>query len=121
MASELNLPIRLVLIVGGTVAYLGLAILGEGGFAVFSQPALTALAIALFALSGAALFAGKNLSSGVREDRGNRWVIAALRALANIFRLSNARARRKRRRGRNKRSGIRACSSGRLLPSSFRV
>jgi hypothetical protein len=39
MASELNLPIRLVLIVGGTVAYLGLAILGEGGFAVFSQPA----------------------------------------------------------------------------------
>ena len=42
MASELNLPIRLVLIVGGTVAYLGLAILGEGGFAVFSQPALTA-------------------------------------------------------------------------------
>ena len=54
MASELNLPIRLVLIVGGTVAYLGLAILGEGGFAVFAQPALTALAIALFALSGAA-------------------------------------------------------------------
>jgi hypothetical protein len=43
------------------------------------KPALTALAIALFALSGAALFAGGNLSAGVREDRGNRWVIAALR------------------------------------------
>jgi hypothetical protein len=79
MASELNLPIRLVLIVGGTGAYFGPRHPRQGGFAVFSPPALTALAIALFALSGAALFAGKNLSSGVREDRGNRWVIAALR------------------------------------------
>jgi len=68
---------RLPLIVGGTAAYLGLAILGWGGFAAFfSHPALVALAIVLFALSGAALFAGGNLSSGEREDRGNRWVLA---------------------------------------------
>ena len=69
---------RLTLIVVGTAVQLGLAVLGRGGFtAFFSQPALVALAIALFALSGAALFAGGNLSPGVREDRSNRWVIVA--------------------------------------------
>src|SRR6476646_7356347 len=62
----------------GTLAYLGLAILGWGGFAAFfSHPALIALAIMLFALSGVALFSGGNLSPGVREDRANRWVIVA--------------------------------------------
>ena len=61
-----------------TLAYLGLAILGWGGFAAFfSHPALIAVTIILFALSGAALFTRGNLSAGVREDRGNRWVIAA--------------------------------------------
>jgi protein-S-isoprenylcysteine O-methyltransferase Ste14 len=61
-----------------TLAYLGLAILGGGGFAAFfSHPALIALTIILFALSCAALFTRGNLSAGVREDRGNRWVIAA--------------------------------------------
>jgi len=70
--------VRLTLIVGGTAAYLGLAILGRGGLAAFfSHPALIALAIVLFAASGAALFAGGNLSPGEREDRGNRWVLAA--------------------------------------------
>ncbi len=60
-----------------TVAYLGLAVLGEGGFvAFFSHPALVALAIALFVMSGVALFSGGNLSPGEREDRANRWVIA---------------------------------------------
>ncbi|PZR81804.1 MAG: isoprenylcysteine carboxyl methyltransferase, partial [Hyphomicrobiales bacterium] len=70
--------VRVTLIVLGTAAYLGLAVLGWGGFAAFfSHRALRALAAALFVMSGAALFAGGNLSSGVREDRGNRWVIAA--------------------------------------------
>src|SRR5262249_36734066 len=45
--------------------------------AFFSHPALIALVIVLFALSGAALFAGGNLSRGEREDRSNRWVIWA--------------------------------------------
>jgi protein-S-isoprenylcysteine O-methyltransferase Ste14 len=64
--------------VGGTLAFLGLAVLGWGGFAAFfSQPALTALAIATFLLSGVGLFSGGNLSPGVREDRGNRWVLIA--------------------------------------------
>jgi protein-S-isoprenylcysteine O-methyltransferase Ste14 len=62
----------------GTLAFFGLAVLGWGGFAAFfSHPARIALTIALFALSGAALFSGGNLSPGVREDRANRWVIVA--------------------------------------------
>jgi protein-S-isoprenylcysteine O-methyltransferase Ste14 len=68
--------VRWLLVVVGTAAYLGLAVLGWGGFAAFfSHPALIALTIAVFALSGVALFAGGNLSPGVREDRANRWVL----------------------------------------------
>jgi protein-S-isoprenylcysteine O-methyltransferase Ste14 len=70
--------VRTALILVGTAAYLGLAVLGWGGLAAFlSHPALVALAIVVFALAGASFFAGGNLSSGVREDRGNRWVIVA--------------------------------------------
>jgi protein-S-isoprenylcysteine O-methyltransferase Ste14 len=66
----------------GTLAYLGLAILGWGGFApFFSHPALVALTVVLFALTGVALFSGGNLSPGEREDRGNRWVLAAFGVL----------------------------------------
>jgi protein-S-isoprenylcysteine O-methyltransferase Ste14 len=62
----------------GTFVYLGLAVLGSGGFgAFFSHPPLIALTIALFVMSGAALFSSGNLSPGEREDRGNRWVIGA--------------------------------------------
>jgi protein-S-isoprenylcysteine O-methyltransferase Ste14 len=70
--------VRMALILVGTAAYLGLAVLGWGGLAAFfSHPALVALAIVVFALAVASFFAGGNLSSGVREDRGNRWVIVA--------------------------------------------
>ena len=62
----------------GTLAYLGLAILGWGGFAAFfSHPARIALTIAVFVMSGVALFSGGNLSPGEREDRSNRWVLVA--------------------------------------------
>ena len=65
-----------------TAVYLGLAIIGWGGFAAFfSQPALTALAVTLFLLTGAALFSEGNLSPGEREDRANRWVIWAFSAI----------------------------------------
>jgi protein-S-isoprenylcysteine O-methyltransferase Ste14 len=61
-----------------TLAYLGLAILGWGGFAAFfSHPPLIALTIVFVVLVGVSLFSGGNLSSGEREDRGNRWVLAA--------------------------------------------
>jgi protein-S-isoprenylcysteine O-methyltransferase Ste14 len=69
---------RLALIVVGTAAYLALAVLGWGGLAAFfSHPALIALAVAVFVMAGASFFAGGNLSPGVREDRGNRWVLIA--------------------------------------------
>ena len=62
----------------GMLAYLGLAILGWGSFAAFfSHPALVALVIVGFVLAGVGLFSGGNLSPGEREDRGNRWVLAA--------------------------------------------
>ena len=71
--------------VAATLAYLGLAILGWGGFAAFfSHPALIALTAVTFALSGAALFTSGNLSPGEREDRTNRWVIAAFGALGLV-------------------------------------
>lgn len=77
--SAMLMPtVRLALILAGSAAYLGLAILGWGGFVpFFSHPALTAVALVFFVLSAAAFFAGGNLSPGVREDRANRWVIAA--------------------------------------------
>jgi protein-S-isoprenylcysteine O-methyltransferase Ste14 len=65
----------------GTLAYLGLAILGAGVANFVRNPALIALAIVLFVLSGAALFTDGNLSPGQREDRGNRWVLAAFAIL----------------------------------------
>jgi hypothetical protein len=47
----------------GTLAYLGLAVLGWGGFAAFfAHPARIALAVIVFVLAGVALFAGGNLS-----------------------------------------------------------
>jgi len=66
----------------GTAAYLGLAVLGWGGFAAFfAHPARIALVIVTLALTVASLFTGGNLSPGDREDRGNRWVLAAFAAL----------------------------------------
>jgi protein-S-isoprenylcysteine O-methyltransferase Ste14 len=74
--------VRVTLVLLGTAAYLGLAILGWGGWtAFFAHPARVALAVVLFVLAGVSLFAGGNLSSGVREDRGNRWIIAAVALL----------------------------------------
>src|SRR5215475_6298191 len=69
--------LRLAFIALGVCAYTGLAILGWGGFwPFFSHPALTAVVLVLFALSALSFFAGGNLSPGIREARGNRWVIA---------------------------------------------
>lgn len=64
--------------IGGTLAYLGLAIFGKGGFAAFfGNPALVALTLFLLVMVVVALFTQGNLSSGEREDRGNRWVLIA--------------------------------------------
>ena len=65
--------------VAGIMVYLGLAVLGWGGFAAFfSHPALSVVAIATLVLAVITIFSRVNLSAGEREDRDNRWVIAAL-------------------------------------------
>ena len=64
------------------LVFLGLAILGWGGFAAFFvHPALTAVVVITVLQTIFALFSGANLSSGEREDRANRWVLAALGVL----------------------------------------
>jgi protein-S-isoprenylcysteine O-methyltransferase Ste14 len=76
---------RTILVIVGSAAYFGLAILGWGGLAAFfSHPALVALGVAMAALAGVSLFAGGSLSPGVREDRSNRWVITAFALLGPL-------------------------------------
>src|SRR6266851_122002 len=75
--------VRVTLVLIGTAAYLGLAILGWGGWtAFFAHPARGALAVVLAVLAAVSLFADGTLSPGLREDRGNRWVIVAVGLLA---------------------------------------
>jgi protein-S-isoprenylcysteine O-methyltransferase Ste14 len=71
-------PARLALVLISTAVYFSLAILGWGGLAAFfSQPPLIALAVVTALLAILSCLAGGNLSSGVREDRSNRWVLIA--------------------------------------------
>jgi protein-S-isoprenylcysteine O-methyltransferase Ste14 len=72
----MNAAARFALVVLSTAAYLGLAILGWGGAPFFSNPARIVLVIVTFAMAVVSMFADGNLSPGVREDRGNRWVLA---------------------------------------------
>ena len=66
--------------------FLGLAVLGRGGIAAFlAEPALVALAATSAALTVAAFFSRANLSPGEREDRSNRWVIAAFGAIGLLL------------------------------------
>ena len=76
---------RVIGIAAGAALPLGLAILGWGGLrAYFSHPALTVLALAVIAVSVGALFAGGNISPGLREDRSNRWVIPVLMVIGLV-------------------------------------
>ena len=76
--GKASVPFRLFLIFVGGVVNFGLAVLGWGGFAAFfSRPPLIALTVVTAGLFVASFFAGGNMSPGVREDRGNRWVLKA--------------------------------------------
>ena len=67
------------------IAYLGLAIVGAGGAGrFFSYPPLIAVSVVTIALGFVGLFSEGHIGSGVREDRSNRWVIAALGVLGII-------------------------------------
>jgi protein-S-isoprenylcysteine O-methyltransferase Ste14 len=64
------------------IAYLGLAIVGAGGAGrFFSYPPLIAISVVTLALGAVSLFSEGHVGSGVKEDRSNRWVIAALGVL----------------------------------------
>jgi protein-S-isoprenylcysteine O-methyltransferase Ste14 len=64
------------------IAYLGLAIIGAGGPGrFFSYPPLIAVSVVTIALGVVSLFSEGHIGSGVREDRSNRWVVAALGVL----------------------------------------
>ena len=81
--GKMGLVARFVLVVSSSAIYFALAILGWGGFAAFfAHPALVALAVATGVLVIVAFFAGGNVSPGVREDRGNRWVLAVFSVIA---------------------------------------
>ena len=68
--------VRVLLILVGTGLYGALAVLAGGGVSLFfAHPARGALFAVLVVLAVLALFAGGNLSPGVREDRANRWVL----------------------------------------------
>ena len=63
--------------------FLGLAVLGWGGFGAFlAHPPFIAVLVVFVLLLGAAMFTQGNLNPGEREDRGNRWVIWAIMGLS---------------------------------------
>lgn len=65
------------------VVQFGVAVILLGGWAAFiSHPALIALAAATLGLLLVAPFSNANLSSGEKEDRGNRCVFIALSVIA---------------------------------------
>ena len=68
--------------IASTVAFPVIVVIGEGRFATFSShAALIAVALVTIALARVALFAKENVSSGEREDRGNRWLPIAFGAI----------------------------------------
>jgi len=69
----------------GVVVQFGLAILGWGGWTPFyAHPALVALGWVTVPLMIAAGFTSGSASSGIREDRGNRWVLGAFGLIAIV-------------------------------------
>jgi protein-S-isoprenylcysteine O-methyltransferase Ste14 len=69
------------------VIQFGLGILGWGGWRpFFAHPALLGLAAVTIGLVVFAMFSGSGwLSSGEKEDRGNRWVLAAFTIIALLM------------------------------------
>jgi protein-S-isoprenylcysteine O-methyltransferase Ste14 len=64
------------------VLYLGLAVLGWGGWAAFFEhPARVGLVVVTVVAGIAAMFTKGNLSSGQREDVGNRWIFVPVTVL----------------------------------------
>jgi protein-S-isoprenylcysteine O-methyltransferase Ste14 len=68
------------------VIQFGLAIAAWGGWGAFFQhPAFRALAGVTVVLAVLAVFSGGGISSGEKEDRGNRWVLGAFSVIALLM------------------------------------
>jgi protein-S-isoprenylcysteine O-methyltransferase Ste14 len=80
-----TLRILLTGIVGIGIQF-GLAIAGWGGVsAFFAHPAMRGLAWVTVALMVLAVPSGGGLTTGEKEDRGNRWVLAAFSVIALLM------------------------------------
>src|SRR5438093_948839 len=68
------------------VIYVGLAVLGWGGWSAFvAHPARTGALITILVASIAAMFTKVNLSSGRREDTSNRWIFVPVLILGFLL------------------------------------
>ena len=66
-----------------TLFFIGLAIVGWGGVRpFFANPARIAFVVIFLVLTVASWFSSGNVSSGEREDRSNRWVLAVFMILS---------------------------------------
>src|SRR5262245_14766494 len=74
-----------LLTIVAVAAYLALAVLGMGGLGAFlAHDALIALVVVTVIMAVAGLLSAGNLSAGEREDRGNRWVLAAFAVIGIV-------------------------------------
>ena len=81
----MGLAARFALVVFSAAAYLALRRFRLGRRALLpANSARIALAIATLAMAVVAMFSGGNVNPGVREDRSNRWVIAAFAVLGLV-------------------------------------
>lgn len=75
----------LLLTVVSLCVFLGLAVLGWGGFGpFFAHPVFIVMTAITLLLGASAMFTQGNLSSGEREDRSNRWVFWAFAVLTML-------------------------------------
>jgi protein-S-isoprenylcysteine O-methyltransferase Ste14 len=69
-----------------TAAFVGLAALGWGSFAgLLAHPARLGVCVVSFALAVVSSFSAVNLSPGLREDAGNRWIFPPFLVLAVLW------------------------------------
>jgi protein-S-isoprenylcysteine O-methyltransferase Ste14 len=77
----------MILITAASMAlYVGLAALGWGGWsALMAHPARAGTVVAIVVISAVAMFSHGNISSGKREDTGNRWIFLPVMVLGFLL------------------------------------
>jgi protein-S-isoprenylcysteine O-methyltransferase Ste14 len=85
MAMKMS-PAMVVIVIASTLAYLGIAAFGAGGVDVFlAHPPFVAFAVVNIALAIVSLTTEGGIRRGVREDRSNRWVLAAFGVIGLLW------------------------------------